>query len=95
MNPTAPLPRTAGVPACEFWRRLAASPNRRGADALAPGARPSGRFTVHPPASSRITPTSPDRLPLLNPPRTQPGIRPIPASSTPKRPEARAPFGVR
>ena len=33
MNPTrATLPRTAGVPACEFWRRLAASPHCRGED---------------------------------------------------------------
>ena len=94
MKPTRTLPRTAGVLACEFWRRLAASPNRRGEDAPAPGARPSGRFSVQPPASARITTTSPDRLPLLNPPRTQQGVRPIPASFTLKRPEGRAPFGV-
>ena len=33
MNSTRTLPRTAGVLACEFWRRLAASPHCRGADA--------------------------------------------------------------
>ena len=94
MNSTRTLPRTAGVLACEFWRRLAASPHCRGADAPGLGARPSGRRDVPTPARALNTPSAPSPPPF--PTATQPlTICEPPTPPTPLRPKGRAPAPLR